>query len=80
MTGIPPKHPPRRHAGGKPVIDMSGKRYGELLVIERAPKPATHSFSPVGSAWWRCRCDCGQEAVFSGTRLRYGATRYCKKC
>ena len=39
------------------VRDLSGKRFGKLLVLERLGK------------FWRCRCDCGNEKIIVGTSL-----------
>lgn len=54
--------PKRRHGGGKPVIELAGQRFGSMLVIDRAEKPATRSFSPGKEAWWRCRCGADQHS------------------
>lgn len=70
----------RKHGGGKPIIDMQDARFGRLLVTGRAERPARYSLSPAAGAWWRCKCDCGAEGVFSGARLRYGATLRCGQC
>ena len=43
--------------------DASGKRFGRLLVVERAPNQGS-------SATWICHCDCGKETVVSGVALR----------
>jgi hypothetical protein len=53
------------------AIDMTGTRWGRLTVIERA------ATSDPKRAWWRCKCDCGEEAVLLGRRLRSGMTRSC---
>lgn len=51
-------------------IDMLGMRFGNLLVIERAPNRGT-------SAAWLCRCDCGNKVIRSGGGLRLGQTLSC---
>lgn len=53
------------------VVDMIGKRYGRLLVIERAGKVQG------GIATWKCRCDCGKEAIVRGAELRRGHVISC---
>lgn len=50
--------------------DIKGKRYGKLLVIERVADPRA-------GAYWRCKCDCGNECITRGTLLRYGQTESC---
>ncbi|PAD72435.1 hypothetical protein [Paenibacillus campinasensis] len=54
------------------ALDLSGKRFGKLTVIERSG--ATKG----GSALWRCRCDCGtDDFVANATSLRRGETVSC---
>jgi len=51
-------------------IDQTGRRFGRLIVVERAPNRGklTH---------WRCRCDCGKaHTVYSGY-LKDGRTKSC---
>jgi len=49
------------------AIDLTGQRFGRLLVV-------AYSHSNNG-AFWRCRCDCGGEAVRRGADLRRALTR-----
>ena len=56
------------------VIDLVGNRYGALEVIARAPKPENAKST---SAFWLCRCDCGNEKVISGNVLKQGKARSC---
>lgn len=59
-------------AGKTLVKDMTGKRFGCLTVIER------NGICPRRKlALWRCRCDCGGEAVATGTLLRLGKITSC---
>lgn len=51
--------------------DLTGKRFGMLTVIERAPNSAA------GKPMWRCKCDCGNETVVHGNALRDGYTKSC---
>lgn len=50
-------------------IDLTGQRFGRLVVIERAG-----DYLPVT---WRCRCDCGATCVGQGLLLRDGRKRSC---
>lgn len=52
-------------------IDMTGRVFGELPVIERAGSIGR------GRAVWLCECDCGARVIVSGTRLREGHRRVC---
>lgn len=56
---------------GKPVIDLTGLRYGRLTVISRAEG------NKRGHALWMCKCDCGNECVVQGQNLRRGITKSC---
>lgn len=47
-------------------IDLKGKRFGRLVVLEYA-----------GEYKWRCLCDCGVEKTVLGQSLRSGATLSC---
>lgn len=51
--------------------DLTGERYGALLVLERAGVVGDKALM------WRCRCDCGRLHVARGDRLRLGRVRAC---
>ena len=55
----------------RPLIDLTGKRYGRLLVLRRA------SNSQSGATRWHCSCDCGKATVSNGSSLRGGGARSC---
>ena len=50
--------------------DETGHRYGRLTVIKPYKKTKQ-------GMTWLCRCDCGQEFVAHGVRLRSGYTKSC---
>lgn len=52
-------------------IDLTGKRFGRLTVIERADN------SGKGRVRWKCRCDCGNNSVVRSSDLLSGATKSC---
>lgn len=56
-------------------IDLTGKKFGRLTVIERA----SGYVSPGGyhRSRWRCVCDCGNETVVGSRELSSGDTRSC---
>lgn len=56
----------------KAYKDMTGLRFGRLVVIEIAEK-ATHG----KCLKWRCKCDCGNDFIAYGARLRSGTTQSC---
>ena len=53
------------------VIDLTGKRFGRLVVIEKLESDKHKSPK------WLCKCDCGELKVVTGPHLRNGATRSC---
>ncbi|PAD72860.1 AP2 domain-containing protein [Paenibacillus campinasensis] len=53
------------------ALDLEGKTFGLLKVIERAGK------SRDGRALWRCQCKCGEKPVVDATSLRSGNTISC---
>jgi hypothetical protein len=52
-------------------IDLTGKIFGHLTVLYVAT-----GCGP-GESRWKCRCECGNETVVRGSRLRGGDTRSC---
>ncbi len=54
------------------VCDLTGARFGRLLVAAQAEVTASY-----GGRWWTCRCDCGKEVVFPGTLLMNGKRTSC---
>ena len=52
--------------------NMTGLRFGKLVAIEPTEKRDYR-----GLAYWRCKCDCGNETVVNGYMLRSGATKSC---
>ena len=41
------------------LIDLTGKKFDKLMVIEKAPSRKRH-------VYWKCLCDCGRECEVSG--------------
>lgn len=56
---------------GRPFIDITGQRFGRLLVLERS-----HIKCSQGKKW-RCLCNCGSITHVVGTKLRAGSTQSC---
>lgn len=52
-------------------FDETGKRYGILTVIKKAPHGKN------GGGLWICRCDCGNDTIARGSSLRKGAIKSC---
>ena len=57
---------------GVGVIDISGKRYGRLLVLGLCDDSGNYSH-----AHWLCKCDCGNTHAAAGTKLRSGEILSC---
>lgn len=56
---------------GAVVVDITGQRFGRLLVLSHEGKSAS------GKHMWLCRCDCGTVKSFVGMNLRRGDTNSC---
>ncbi len=52
-------------------VDHSGKRFGKLLVIEKLQQ------RPYEKARYRCKCDCGNETIVTGSNLVTGCVCSC---
>lgn len=56
-------------------VDLTGKRFGRLIVIEKSDK----IIYPNGktSVTWLCRCDCGENVIVESKSLKSGNTKSC---
>lgn len=52
------------------IVDLTGKRFGRLLVIKEAGIKKTHKA-------WLCKCDCGNKIVVKSPYLIRGDTKSC---
>lgn len=57
---------------GSNIINLTGRTFGALTVISRAPKKPY-----IGNAVWHCRCECGQRTDVIGYKLMHGSTTSC---
>lgn len=55
----------------KRLIDLTGQRFGHLVVVEYAGRNERRE------SLWRCHCDCGNESIVRGDVLRRGTTESC---
>lgn len=55
---------------GRPLVDISGQRFGRLVVIARGASGA-------GRSYWLCRCDCGAEKQVAANALKSHGTKSC---
>jgi hypothetical protein len=54
------------------LIDITGKRFGRLIVVDLAEHTGRN-----GRSLWLCRCDCGEQIVAHPENLRSGNTKSC---
>jgi len=57
-----------------PRVDLVGKVFGKLTVLEFVGRPSNGTS---GDSLWRCRCECGGESVPYGYNLKTGKSRSC---
>ena len=62
----------RRKMGSNRVLDLTGSRFGMLLVVSRA-----EATKKSHNAHWLCKCDCGNEIVIPGNYLTHNHTSSC---
>ena len=55
------------------VRDLTGQRFGRLVVVERA----TEANDKNGNTMWLCVCDCGKGINARGSNLTSGKTKSC---
>lgn len=58
-------------SGGHKALDLRGKKFNRLTVIERAENAKS------GNARWRCLCDCGNYTTVESYKLRKELTKSC---
>lgn len=54
-------------------VDLTGRRYGAWLVLERVPSDSRR-------VMYLCRCDCGREVRVQAGNLRTGRSTKCRLC
>lgn len=57
------------------AIDLKGKRFGRLFVVERDMEQQQKLNSP--QACWKCKCDCGSVIIVKSGNLIKGKTKSC---
>lgn len=50
------------------VIDLTGQRFGKLVVIKRASDIVYKNGSYTTA--WECQCDCGNKTIVAGGQLK----------
>jgi len=61
----------------KPRIDLTGRKFGRLLVTGVSVTDTYEDGSPKGASMFVCRCDCGKESVVRGNALSSGKSNSC---
>lgn len=54
--------------------DRAMQRYGRLVAMEIHSRGVE---AGVAAVFWRCKCDCGREAIVSSCRLQKGTRKSC---
>ena len=60
------------------VEDLTGKRFGKLLVLEQGIPE--YSKRGLKITTWKCLCDCGRERTVRAAYLKRGTATYCGYC
>lgn len=58
-------------------IDLTGKRFGRLVVLGDSGKRTYRKNGKVRAILWNCKCDCGNNKKISGENLMSGKTNSC---
>lgn len=61
--------------GYKNLIDLTGQRFGNLVVLEKNKSEKTSNGST--KVYWKCLCDCGNQCIVAGQSLKSGNTQSC---
>jgi hypothetical protein len=62
----------RKEANARRVLNLVGKRFGRLRVIEQVEGRDSHR-----RVQWLCACSCGNQTVLTRSQLRTGNTKSC---
>ena len=57
--------------------DLTGKKFGRVLVLDRDYDYAKNNNLKTTNAYWHCVCDCGTHFSTQGRSLREGKTKSC---
>lgn len=68
--GTEPKMPTRSCGCTKTIGDLTGKRFGRLLVLNEEKKNRD-------GRQWKCQCDCGNVIITSASGLNLGFVKSC---
>ncbi len=63
---------PVNRGGRATLLEMIGRRFGRLVVVERTPPGPGRS-----GVFWLVQCDCGVKKAVRGMNLRQGVTKSC---
>ena len=61
--------------GKNNLIDISGQKFGRLLVLKKIASKKTNNGST--KIFWLCKCDCGNTSIVEGNSLKQGNTKSC---
>lgn len=60
--------------------DLTGKKFNKLVVIglDRKEEKVSSRGNRRTIYYWKCKCDCGEEVIIFGSRLKDGRIKDCK--
>lgn len=56
---------------GRPLIDLTGKKFGYLTVLELDKTKKSNA------KYWKCQCECGTIKSVQGAHLKSGSVSSC---
>lgn len=61
-------------------INLEGKKFNKLTVIglDRTEKKTSKEGANRFTYYWKCKCDCGNEVIVEGSKLREGRIKDCE--
>lgn len=65
-----------KSCGHNNLIDLTGQKFGRLLVLRKVPYEE-HKYNTSQCAIWECKCDCGNTTIVSGNSLKNGSIKSC---
>lgn len=57
--------------------DLTGKKFKRLTALYRCVPPESYSKDTYHSAFWMCKCDCGEHVIVTAYQLQHGNTYSC---
>lgn len=62
---------------GRQSLELAGRTFSRLEVIERIPPPDDVSYDLRANSWWFCKCSCGNTTENIGSAIKRGSVTSC---